>query len=411
MKKLNSLKNETLIDGQDQNIDIKNKIINNKSVVDFKREAGKMSLLMNEASEFNINKRKKMHENINKNRIGTSLREYKAFTKLKYKNILNENMPIHYLYKVFRKSLLLDEDFISKNIKKIKKNFFNNIQMLQEMGVFELNEDNELFKYILVKLNEKAEEEVEKLDDNMKSTVDETDVLHEMDDSEKKVDGAVNSVMKKDSQVQDITDNVSDNIKDNVARAIKDEQDRINKINNDNEELEEVLTDNDEIVEDEGEDIEEVKDEVEEENGNEDLDTDMDNEDEGSSEEEIDDSEEKSSDENKKSEDNDDSSKEEEEKIASSEDVKFLARRTKDKLKYSNTGSLFNNIQNGIIKNALKIINESKSTKELNMDLVLAESIMFYTLLETLNIFDLSNLKTKNDIVRFCKIASEGFVF
>ena len=334
-----------------------------------------------------------MNKLVEENRTGLSTKNIKGINKINLNKVLNEKTALNSIYRLYKNSLLLDEDFILKNEDKIRASFDNGLSLLEEVEIFNrkdlFNSNNNYVNFIVNKLSEVVNEQVEEISDNMKNRhITKSDLLQELDDVNEKAENINDKVEEDNPEINSATDEMSENIKDNVARSIKDEQDRINKIHQDNEELIEVLNKNNEI------------DKEQEEEGN-------DEETEGNTEEDENDEESK--------EDNDSSDDVEEDnnknnKEEKNEDTIFLAKYKK-RNNSTNTGSLFGSIYNGIIKVAYNIKNESsKINNEINLDMVLAESVMFFTLLETLNITDLLKFRDKGHMLEFTKFCNNGFI-
>ena len=408
MKKVSEAKSELLATGDYQNLDLKNKANHNLNLVDFNRNNGRFTLIFDESAEYTVNKKEKMNKLVEENRTGLSTRNIKGINKINLNKVLNEKTALNSIYRLYKNSLLLDEDFILKNEDKIRASFDNGLSLLEEVEVFDrkdlFNSNNNYVNFIVNKLSEAVNEQVEEISDNMKNRhITKSDLLQELDDVNDEAENINDKVEEDNPEINSATDEMSENIKDNVARSIKDEQDRINKIHQDNEELIEVLNKNDDIGNDEKEDIKEVNNEIDEEQ-----------EEEGNDEETEGNTEEDENDEESK-EDNDSSDDVEEDnnknnKEEKNEDTIFLAKYRK-KNNSTNTGSLFGSIYNGIIKVAYNIKNESsKINNEINLDMVLAESVMFFTLLETLNITDLLKFRDKGHMLEFTKFCNNGFI-
>ena len=407
MKKVSEAKSELLATGDYQNLDLKNKANHNLNLVDFNRNNGRFTLIFDESAEYTANRKEKINKLVEENRTGLSTRNIKGINKINLNKVLNEKTALNSIYRLYKNSLLLDEDFILKNEDKIRASFDNGLSLLEEVEVFNrkdlFNSSNNYVNFIVNKLSEAVNEQVEEISDNMKNRhITKSDLLQELDDVNDKAENINDKVEEDNPEINSATDEMSENIKDNVARSIKDEQDRINKIHQDNEELTEVLNKNDDIGNDEKEDIKEVDNEIDEEQ-----------EEEGNDEEtkgntEEDENEEESKEDNDSSDDVEEDNKDNEEE--KNEDTIFLAKYKK-RNNSTNTGSLFGSIYNGIIKVAYNIKNESsKINNEINLDMVLAESVMFFTLLETLNITDLLKFRDKSHMLEFTKFCNNGFI-
>ena len=413
MKKVSEAKSELMATGDYQNIDLKNKAIHNMNLVDFNRNNGRFTLIFDESAEYTANKKEKMNKLVEENRLGLSTRNIKGINKINLNKVLNEKTALNFVYRLYKKSLLLDSSFIEKNEDKIRASFNNGLNLLEEVNAFDiknlLESDNNIVAHIVNKLSESVSEQVEEISDGMKNRhITKSELLQELDDVNDKAEEINDKVEEDNPEINSATDEMSENIKDNVARSIKDEQDRINKIHRDNEELTEVLDKNDDIGNDEKEDIKEVDNEIDEEQEEEDNneedngDTEENEVKESNSEEETDSSDDVEKD---KEDKNNDENKEEK-----NEDTVFLVKYKK-RNNSANTGSLFGSIYNGIIKVAYNLKNESsKINDEINLDMVLAESVMFFTLLETLNIIDLLKFKDKNHMLEFTKFCNNGFI-
>ena len=408
MKRASEAKSELLATGDYQNLDLKNKANHNLNLVDFNRNNGRFTLIFDESAEYTANKKEKMNKLVEENRTGLSTRNIKGINKINLNKVLNEKTALNSIYRLYKNSLLLDEDFILKNENKIRASFDNGLSLLEEVEVFDrkdlFNSSNNYVNFIVNKLSEAVNEQVEEISDNMKNRhITKSDLLQELDDVNDEAENINDKIEEDNPEINSATDEMSENIKDNVARSIKDEQDRINKIHQDNEELTEVLNKNDDIGNDEKEDIKEVDNEIDEEQEEEGNDEET----EGNTEEDENDEESKEDNDSSDNVEEDNKKDNEEEK---NEDTIFLAKYKK-RNNSTNTGSLFGSIYNGIIKVAYNIKNESsKINNEINLDMVLAESVMFFTLLETLNITDLLKFRDKGHMLEFTKFCNNGFI-
>ena len=173
MKKVSEAKSELLATGDYQNIDLKNKTNHNLNLVDFNRNNGRFTLIFDESAEYTVNRKEKMNKLVEENRTGLSTKNIKGINKINLNKVLNEKTALNSIYRLYKNSLLLDEDFILKNEDKIRASFDNGLSLLEEVEVFDrkdlFNSNNNYVNFIVNKLSEVVNEQVEEISDNMKN--------------------------------------------------------------------------------------------------------------------------------------------------------------------------------------------------------------------------------------------------
>lgn len=342
------------------------------------------------------------------------------------------------IYDLFNRSLLLDESF------KFEKDA--NLYMLFE-DVFDNMLNEGYFSWDSIKNNECAFtrklyalcEEVAKdsadnavnMDTAKKMNVPEESLISEDDDedddkksdkkkkkskADKEADEVVTEKDKKkiDDETESDKEAVSDAVKEKVVDTIKDEKERSEKEEEDKEQVKEMSKTDKELEEDEEkaakeeaeaeeaeDDSEDTDDEDDDSSDDDDNDDDEDKDDDDSSDETAASSEE--SEENKKSDEKSDKKEgEEDDKAEKSESYSF-SKKILHPNKFRNT-SLFRSIQENVTN---KFLREKKNgliseNVVMNMDMIFAESLAYYTLLETFNTIRITNIQP-SEAKKLCK--------
>lgn len=325
-------------------------------------------------NEFN-NQQIAMSESVSLNRpVGNAAlrrRMFKRRNDVKTKN--TERLFMENFFDLYKRSLLIDEDFVSRNegnLYNLCKEVYAN---LVESGYITpdtiKNHSSNFIQKMYTLCEEIAEKNaIQNVDqDSVKNLkLDDEYIYCEKDEEDEKID--VKDAKKIEDETDEDKENVSEIIKDKVADTIKKEKEISEKEEEDSKEIEEKSK-----TEKEKEEEKDDEEETDEDDSEED--------DENDSEDEEDDSEEETK----------------------SESIDFSRRKIMRPNKLRNT-SLFRSIQINVVN---KFLNEKKNGLidediNMNMDLIFAESIAYYTLLETMNTVGMLKLGV-TELKNLCK--------
>jgi len=383
-------------------------LFNNKVTAD-KASQGAFNYLRNMMEETDANINKSVNEsapiNVALGRAG--MRRILHRKKFNLQEDITHKLFKENIYDLYKKSLLLDEDFKDAQDANLYKLFEETFDNMMNENFFSWdsirNNSSKFISNLYMLCEETAKESADKAVNmdtakNMKaskealiSEKDEEDEEGKKDSKKKKdkeVEEAVEEADKKeiDEKTKEDKEAVSDAIKEKVVSTIKDEKERSEKEEADKEEVKELSkTDKERDEEASGEGTEEEPAATE------------DNE--------------SSSDEGKedkttwvnKDEKKDDSKKEKKDDEKKSEDYNFFTRVMLHPNKFKNT-SLFRSIQMNVSNKFMKEKQAGMISEDvqMNMDLIFAESLAYYTLLETFNTINLTNLKP-SEAKEICK--------
>ena len=330
-------------------------------------------------NDFN-NQQIAMSENVGLNRpVGNAAlrrRMFKRRNDVKTKN--TKKLFMENFFDLYKRSLLIDEDFVlsnEDNLYNLCKDVFTNLIESKYISFDSIKNNSSLFIQKMYRLCEETAEKnaIENINqDSVRNLkLDDEYIYCEKDDEEEKID-------KKDAkEIEDQTDedkeNVSEIIKDKVADTIKKEKEISEKEEEDSKEIDEKSKTDKEKEEDDEDEDDEEEDEDDEENEDKDDEEDNDNE-----------------------EDDDENDNK-------SESIDFSRHRIMRPNRIKNT-SLFRSIQINVVNKFLKeqkngLIDEDV---KMNMDMIFAESIAYYTLLETMNTVGILNLGI-DELKSLCK--------
>ena len=297
--------------------------------------------------------------------------------KFKAKDSMTKKLFKESVFDLYKDSLLIDEDFKAQQEGNLYNLFEETFNSLMNEGYFswdsirnnECRFTNNLFA-LCEETAKDASDKLVNMDTAKKANIPEDALINEKDEKKSKsTDDEVPEEDKKelDEKTKDDKKAVSDVIKDKVINTLKKEKEASEKEDDDDKEIEENSKTEKEKEEEDSVD---------------------DSESENSNEEGSDDTEEDKNDDSK------DSKK--------SESFSF-AMRVRHPNKLMNA-SLFRSIQ---INVANKFMNEKKNglvseDVQMNMDMMFAESLSYYTLLETFNTTGITNFRV-SDAKNICK--------
>ncbi len=313
-----------------------------------------------------------------------TLRKHMIAEKVKFETELKENLFLESIYDIYLESLLLDDEFIEGYSENLRSLFMDTTKQLfaeNNINMKELGESSCVYiKDIISLCEDVAKEQADKIFDLSKTKTQEgkEQILNEKD---KKKEAELSDEDKKDfdKKKEAETEAISTAVKEKVVDVVRKEQKAAEKSENDKDELE---TETDEEVMDAKEDMEEDQEKAKAKKSD-DKDEDGADEDKADESEELDDVKwGKQAKKGKKSDEDDD---------IEVEDLAEAAKLERNDIRIPNKlaeESLFRSLQINISNKMIKESTEnglSESETVLDMDLVLAESLAIYTLLETLH--------------------------
>jgi hypothetical protein len=320
-------------------------------------------------------------------------------------------------FDLYKQSLLLDEDFISlkeDNLYRLCEDVFNNLIEENYTSWDDIKNNSSNFiqdMYALCEETAKKNAEINVTQDSVKKTpVGQDAIINEKEEDDKVDEDDKDDVDKKTKSSKK---QVSKAIKNKVADTIKKEKESAEKNEEEDEEIKEKSKTKKEKESEEDDDSSSDDDSSEDDStedddlsGEDDTEEDDDfSSDDDSSEDDSSDDDKKSSKKKKKSDessgeddteedddsssDDDSSEDDDEEKDDKKKSEAYIYRKKLRRPNKLYSESLFKSIQLNVSK---KFLNESsrperinEETIQLNMDMIFAESLAYYTLLETLN--------------------------
>jgi len=336
------------------------------------------------------------------------------------------------LFDIFYESLLIDEYFKSMNKNNLHNLFndtFNNLMENGSISWDEIKNDSSIFVENLFNICEEvAKDKAEKnitFDSVKNDKVDKDALLNEKDKKKEEETATKEDKDKVDEETKKDKKDVSEVVKDKVVKTIKDEKEKVENEKEDDDDIkEETKTDKEKEEEASTE-----ADDASADNGGEDVETDSsekttdtegetetksDDEEESeddskddSKEEDINSDEDKKDDskeEDKKEKDSKDEDEESEEDEEETKSESFYLRTTLRKPNKMKNTSLFRSIEMNVSNKFLKEKKEGLISEdiEMNLDMIFAESLSYYTLLETFSTLNILKLKP-SQLKSLCK--------
>lgn len=374
------------------------KILQNRMANNIIQEEEKLELAKNKMKEltdnFKLSTGKKKRDKIKK--------------KGKYKNKKKRQLFKECVYDVFYESLILDDHFKEYYSDKLKSLTENVIEIYLEennLTLRDLSRKSELLESLITLCEDTAEKKTRKKFDNK-------DILNEEDDDEEglelydDVDVSDDELADDDDDIQEshnaekenVTMSLAEEIKQKVIDAVQQEKDTAREIQAEHDDIRDTVdatTDDIDHTYNEDEDEEEDPNPIDPENGTpkattagsmagDKIDVDNSTDSEEVEEEYTDASKPQSGPATKANK-----------KIVESARIVTMRRRQR------NTDSIYKNLMTSIANKSINQTIIAESNMEVNMDIVMAESVMLYTLLETLCHMELIDGKKRSEMKKF----------